>query len=131
MFYAYAVLLVVSGIAMLVVAAAVSAQGTGSRVITGLFGAGYLGYGLYLLILRPTSGYFVFFYAIILPVLLIIRAVRASSAKAQEQRILAATPKPIPYPYAYPPQYLPHERAATVLPFPQPPPRHMDHSDRF
>jgi hypothetical protein len=129
MFYAYAILLVVSGIATLVVAAAISAQGTGSRVITGLFGAGYLGYGLYLLLLRPHGGYFVFFYAIILPVLLIIRAVRAGSAKAREQRILAATPKPIPYPYAYPPQYLPNEQGATIVPFGRPGVPHANHSD--
>jgi hypothetical protein len=120
MFYAYAILMMVSGIAMIVIAAAVSTQGAGSRVFCGLFGAGYLGYGVYLLAFQRNGGYFVFFYALILPVLLIIRAVRAAAARSAERRILAATPKPIPFPYAYPPQYLPTDRMATVMRFPAP-----------
>ena len=80
-FSAYVVLLMVSGIAMLVMASpTVKRSTTGLRALNALFGLGFLGYGFYLAFLFHGGGYFIFFKAFILPVLLILRTVRSARA---------------------------------------------------
>jgi hypothetical protein len=72
-FSAYVCLLIFSGIAMLVASAAAK-QGT--RILDVLFGLGFLGYGFYLAFLFDGGSYAMFFYAFILPVMMIYRTIK-------------------------------------------------------
>jgi predicted lipid-binding transport protein (Tim44 family) len=93
-FSAYVVLLMFSGIAMIVMASPTVKHSTmGVRVLNGLFGVGFLGYGFYLAFLFQGGGYVIFFKAFILPVLMIFRTIRSARAsRAQELRM--GTPDP-------------------------------------
>jgi hypothetical protein len=86
----YCVLLMVGGIAMLVLAV-LRAQKTPRRVLRTIVGIGYFGYGFYLAFIFGGGHYLVFFQALILPVLLIIDAVRGNSAR---RRVRAAGQAP-------------------------------------
>lgn len=83
MFNIYVLLLIISG--LLSLALAFSKVGAvGERVIRGIIGVGFLGYGLYLLLFFKGGSYEMFFYAFILPILLIVRFFQErSKAKAQ------------------------------------------------
>jgi hypothetical protein len=90
-FSAYVVLLMVSGIAMLVLASpTVKRSTTGLRALNALFGLGFLGYGFYLAFIFHGGGYLIFFKAFILPVVLILRTIQ--SARASHSRQLPARP---------------------------------------
>jgi len=52
------------------------------RVLNVVFGLGFLGYGVYLAFFFTGGHYEIFFKAFILPVLLIVRSLRARPAKA-------------------------------------------------
>ncbi|MGZ6776178.1 MAG: hypothetical protein ACXVGD_16735, partial [Blastococcus sp.] len=85
-FSAYVVLLMVSGIAMLVLASpTVKRSTTGLRALNALFGVGFLGYGFYLAFLFHGGGYLIFFKAFILPVLLILRTIRSARASRSQE----------------------------------------------
>ncbi|MGA4685778.1 MULTISPECIES: hypothetical protein [Micromonospora] len=72
------------GIAMVVVGAVVKEQGTGSRILNVVIGLAFFGYGFYLLFLFDGDSYRIFFYVFVLPILLIVRAVKARK-EAREQ----------------------------------------------
>jgi hypothetical protein len=74
---AYAALLVVSGLIMIGLAATGFGQSSvGARVLNGVLGLGFLGYGAYLLLIFDGGDVWIFFYIFIVPILLIIQAVR-------------------------------------------------------
>jgi len=68
--------LILSGIAMLIIAGVRTGQTKLRRLWNGIFGAGFLGYGLYLLLVFHGGHYFIFFYAFILPILMIVQFFR-------------------------------------------------------
>jgi hypothetical protein len=101
-FKAYVVLLILSGIAMLIIAGVTTRQATGRRVWNAIFGAGFLGYGLYLQLAFHGGRYFVFPYAFILPILMIAQYFRDRGA------VRARRPLPFQAPqvgYGQPPGY--------------------------
>jgi hypothetical protein len=82
-FNLYLIALIVSGVIMLGLAlTGFGSSGTGSRVINGLFGAGFVGYGVYLFVTEPTE-FRVFLYAFVVPIIMIFRAFKARSAQAE------------------------------------------------
>ncbi|RKR87927.1 hypothetical protein BDK92_2230 [Micromonospora pisi] len=84
MFDAYTILLMVSGLLLVAVGAALSGQGVGARVLTVVVGLGFFGYGFYLEFLFEGGTYRIFFYAFIFPVLLTVRAVKSWSEKRDQ-----------------------------------------------
>jgi hypothetical protein len=80
LFYLYALVLIGSGIAMLVIAGVKSGQRRSRRIWNALFGAAFTIYGLYLLLFFRGGHYFIFFYAFILPILMIRQFFRDRSA---------------------------------------------------
>jgi hypothetical protein len=79
----YCLFLMFSGIALLVIAV-LRNQRTQRRVLNALFGIGFFGYGFYLTFIWAGVGsYFVFFYAFILPIWLIVDAFRGGAARRQ------------------------------------------------
>ncbi|MEU1689659.1 hypothetical protein [Micromonospora sp. NPDC005707] len=93
----YELLLILGGIAMVAIGIAIKEQSTGSRILNVVVGLGFFGYGFYLMFLAPVgSRYTIFFYAFILPILLIVRAVKARK-EAREQAAahqFAGAPQP-------------------------------------
>lgn len=83
-FLLYTVLLAVSGIIQLVIAGVGFGQGVAPRVLAGLFGAAFLGYAIYLFFFFPGGDVRVFFYAFIIPVAMIVQAVKAARAKREQ-----------------------------------------------
>jgi hypothetical protein len=81
----YVVLLCVSGIAMLAIAAAKGVeQSQGARLVSALAGVGFLGYGIYLAFIFQGESYWMFFQAFILPALLVVNFVRGALARRSE-----------------------------------------------
>ncbi len=116
MFKAYVLFLILSGIAMLVITGIRSGQTKVRRVWTGVVGAGFLGYGLYLLLIFRGGHYFLFFYVFILPILLIAQFFRDRGAfRARQQAATFGPPRgyfqpggygqPPPPGYGQPPAY--------------------------
>ncbi len=94
-FLLYVVFLILSGIAMLVMAGVRSGQTAGRRTWYAVFGAGFTLYGLYLLLFFRGGHYLLFFYVFILPVLLIVRFFRDRSAfRAKQQAAALQAPPP-------------------------------------
>jgi hypothetical protein len=79
-FYIYVLLLILSGIAMLVMASVKTGQTTTRRAWNAVFGAGFTVYGLYLLLFFHSGHYLIFFYVFILPIVMIVRFVWDRSA---------------------------------------------------
>jgi Fibronectin type III domain len=102
-FLIYVLFLIVSGIAMFVMASVKSGQTAGRRAWYAVFGAGFTLYGLYLLLFFPGGHYLLFFYAFILPVLMTVRFFRDRSAFRAKQQA-AALQGPLPS-NAQPPGY--------------------------
>ena len=100
MFLIYVLFLIVSGITMLVMAGVKSGQTARRRVWSAVFGAGFTLYGLYLLLFFRGGHILIFFYAFILPVLMIVRFFRDRSAFRAKQQ--AATLQGPPPGYAQP-----------------------------
>jgi hypothetical protein len=83
-YLAYLGALVVSGIIMLVLAATgFGSGGALARVLNGLFGLGFLGYAVYLVFFDTSDTYRMFYYAFILPVLMLIQAFKNRGAKEE------------------------------------------------
>jgi hypothetical protein len=72
-FSIYVVLLMFSGLAMLIASAAAKDK---TRWLDLLFGLGFLGYGFYLAFIFDGEEYFMFFYAFILPIVMIYRTIK-------------------------------------------------------
>jgi hypothetical protein len=87
MFQIYVLLLIVSGVAMLVLAGINSGQVTRRRVWSAILGAVFTIYGLYLLLFFRGGHYLLFFYVFILPIVMIIQFFRDRSRfRARQMR---------------------------------------------
>jgi len=103
MFDVYVLFLLLSGVAMLVMAFVKVGRRTSRRVWSGILGAAFTIYGLYLLLFFQGGHYILFYYAFILPILMIVQFFRDRSAyKAGDPTM--KTPPP-PYPGYGVPQY--------------------------
>ena len=111
-FLIYVLFLIVSGIAMLVMASAMSGQTAGRRVWYAVFGAGFTLYGLYLLLFFRGGHYLLFFYVFILPILMTVRFFRDRTAFRAKQQAATLPGPPPGYAqspgYAQPPGGQPH-----------------------
>ncbi|WP_052434910.1 hypothetical protein [Streptacidiphilus melanogenes] len=112
-FSAYVVLLLISGIAMLVIAALNSSgQTTGWRIFNAVVGVGFFGYGIYLGFVFTGGSYLILFKVFILPVALIVNFFRSRKSRqtdaAAPQMYVPTQGVPQQYdaaaPYAYTPQ---------------------------
>ncbi|MFE2615877.1 hypothetical protein ACFXA2_19940 [Micromonospora chalcea] len=103
-FLIYTLLLLLGGIAMIAVGIAVKEQGKGSRILNVVIGLAFFGYGFYLLFLFDGDSYRIFFYVFVLPILLIVRAVKARK-EAREQAGAQQFAGGQPFPVAGAPQY--------------------------
>jgi len=92
-FLAYVIALFVSGGILLVLALAGFGASTGSRILSGLFGLGFVGYSVYLAFFFDGGEYRIFIYAFIVPILLIVNVVKSRKAN-QEASAQASTPPP-------------------------------------
>ncbi len=101
-FTVYWIMLIVSGVLLLVTAGTnFGGQTTGARVVAGLFGLGFLGYGLYLGFIFTGTEYRIFFYAFVVPILVIVNAVKSNNArKAQANQPPAPWQQPAGAPAA-------------------------------
>jgi hypothetical protein len=105
-FYGYATLLVISGVIMLVLAAAGFGASTGSRVLSGVLGLGFLGYGVYLFLFFNGGTVHVIYYVFAAPILLIINVVKSRRAAKEGMDSPQYTPGPSAAPpYSAAPQY--------------------------
>lgn len=91
-FYLYAGLLAVSGLLLLGLAATGFGQSTGTRVLNILFGLGFTGYGGYLLLFFEGDEVRVFYYAFVVPVLMVVQAVRAYRARQNQAQAVPGGP---------------------------------------
>ena len=96
-FHVYVLFLILSGIAMLVLASVRTGQTKLLRIWNAIVGAGFTIYGLYLLIFFHGGSYHIFFYVFILPILLIVRFFRERSAYQARQQAAAAQRAPAGY----------------------------------
>jgi 4-amino-4-deoxy-L-arabinose transferase-like glycosyltransferase len=81
MFLGYIAALAVSGLLLLVTAIAGFRTGTGSRVLSGLFGVGFLGYAIYLFFFFDGTGtVFISYYVFVVPILMIVNVVKSRKA---------------------------------------------------
>ncbi|WP_254909943.1 hypothetical protein [Micromonospora sp. NBS 11-29] len=95
-FLIYTLLLLLGGIAMVAVGVAVKEQGTGSRILNAVVGLAMFAYGFYLLFLFDGGSYRIFFYVFVLPILLIVRAVKARKEAREQAAAPAFTGAPQP-----------------------------------
>lgn len=91
LFLIYVLFLILSGIAMLIMASVKTGQTTTRRIWNAVFGAGFTLYGLYLLVFFQGGHYLLFYYVFILPALMIVRFFRDRSAFQAQARQSAAT----------------------------------------
>lgn len=103
MFHFYILFLILSGIAMLVMAGVKTGQTTARRIWNAAFGAAFTLYGLYLLLFFQSGHYLLFYYVFILPVLMIVRFFRDRSAFRARQS--AAAVQGLPPGYGQPAGY--------------------------
>lgn len=83
----YVVLLFVCGAAMVAMALVKSVdQSDGARILNGVLGAAFLGYGVYLNFIFQGETYWMFFQAFFLPALLVVNFVRAAIARPRVKR---------------------------------------------
>lgn len=94
MFYIYVLFLILSGVMMLVMAFVRADYAKRRQALNFIFGAGFLIYGLYLLLAFQGGTYFMFYYVFVLPVLMAYQFFRARSAANARQ--MAASPPPYP-----------------------------------
>jgi hypothetical protein len=108
-FTIYVLFLILSGIAMLVMAGVKTGQTAVRRAWNAVFGAGFTIYGLYLLLFFRGGHYLIFFYVFIVPILMIVRFFRDRSAyRARQQPAALQAPAPgygEPSSHSQPPGY--------------------------
>jgi hypothetical protein len=80
LFYVYVLFLIASGVAMLVMGSLRLPYARRSRVLNFVMGAGFVIYGLYLLLFFSSGHVFIFFYAFILPIMMAVRFFRERTA---------------------------------------------------
>ncbi|MDH6133368.1 hypothetical protein P3T37_002763 [Kitasatospora sp. MAA4] len=79
----YVLLLGLSGLVLIGLAAAKGGQSTGMRVFNAIVGAAFLGYGFYLGFIFQGGTYYIFFKVLLVPVLLIVNFVKSLSARSK------------------------------------------------
>jgi hypothetical protein len=89
-FNIYTILLMLSGVLLIVVGAAVPHQGAVMRVFNIVVGVLFFGYGFYLQFLFQGGTYHIFLYAFIGPALLIARTIQARGANSRATATAAA-----------------------------------------
>ena len=95
MFDIYVLFLILSGIAMLVIASVKTGQSTTRRAWNAVLGAGFTVYGLYLLLFFHGGQYLMFYYVFILPILMVVRFFRDRSAfRARQEAAVVQGPQP-------------------------------------
>jgi hypothetical protein len=82
-FLGYTALLAISGLLMLGVAIAGLGAGIGSRVVSGLLGLAFLGYGIYLAFFFEGTEFRIIFYAFIVPIVVIANVIKSRKAAKQ------------------------------------------------
>jgi hypothetical protein len=102
MFHVYVLFLIISGIAMLVMGSIRTNYAKRRRVVNLILGAGYLIYGLYLLLIFKGGTYFMFYYAFVVPVLMIVgffrdRSTAQARQAAQAQQMANGQPAGSPW----------------------------------
>src|SRR6201996_9067086 len=80
LFDVYAFFLIASGVLMLVLGFIRAPYARRGRVFNLIVGAGFSLYGLYLLLFLHSGHYFIFYYAFILPIILLFRFFRDRAA---------------------------------------------------
>ena len=80
LFNVYIFFLIASGVAMLVMGGLRLPYARRSRVLNFILGAAFVIYGLYLLLFFTGGHVFIFFYAFILPILMVVRFFRERTA---------------------------------------------------
>ncbi|MGW5308977.1 hypothetical protein ACWEVD_28870 [Nocardia thailandica] len=88
MFGTYLVLLLLSGIVLIVLAAVAKVLGTGFRVLNGLWGAGFLIYGSYL-VLTGTTDHQIMWAIFVMPAVMIVRFLQSLDGGAPAPEPLA------------------------------------------
>ncbi|HTF11203.1 MAG TPA: hypothetical protein VK659_23815 [Asanoa sp.] len=83
-FNAYVIALAVSGVIQLVIAGVGFGAGKGMRILSGLFGVGFLAYSIYLAFIFDGVEFRMFYYAFIAPILFIVQIVRARGERAKQ-----------------------------------------------
>jgi hypothetical protein len=81
-FLVYVGALAVSGLVLAILAIGGFGLSVGLRLLNGLFALGFLGYAVYLYFIFEGGEFRMFWYAFVLPVVLIIQAIRGRKAKA-------------------------------------------------
>lgn len=79
----YCLFLMASGIVLLLIAV-LKNQTTQRRIVRAIFGIGFFAYGFYLTFIFGGGSYFVFFYAFVVPILLIVETFRGRGAASQQ-----------------------------------------------
>jgi len=97
LFLIYLLFLIGSGIAMLAIAGVRRGQGKARRLWTGVLGAGFLIYGLYLLLFFRGGHFLVFYYVFILPILVIVRFFRDRFLGRKRQQAVPFQDQPPAY----------------------------------
>jgi hypothetical protein len=97
-FHIYVLFLILSGIAMLVIAGVRTGQRPARRIWNALFGAAFTSYGLYLLLFFGGGHYLFFYYVFILPILMIVQFFRDRSAYQARQQAIGFQAPPPPSP---------------------------------
>jgi hypothetical protein len=93
MFHVYVLFLILSGIAMLVMAFVRTDYAKRRQVLNFILGAGFTVYGLYLLLVFKGGHYLLFYYVFVLPVLMIYQFFRdRARAKARQASANQAGP---------------------------------------
>jgi hypothetical protein len=114
LFVAYTAFLAISGLAMIAIAIIKGGQTNGARVLNGVLGVAFFGYAFYLAFLFRGGHYLLFFYAFILPILLIVRFFRTLGDRQQ-------APQPGTQPYASQPYGQPYPGQPPQGPYPSQP----------
>lgn len=101
-FHVYVLFLILSGIAMLVIASVRSGQAASRRIVNAVLGAGFTIYGLYLLIFFHGGHYLLFYYVFVLPILMIVQFFRDWTAYRSQRQAAGAAAGRAPAGYAQP-----------------------------
>jgi hypothetical protein len=115
-----------SGLLLIVAGAAIGRQSVGSRVLSIVVGVAFFAYGFYLEFIFQGDSYRIFFYAFIVPVLVIYRVIQSRRSSAQQATAAPAAysvPQGQPVPQSQPgPQDLavPQAQPAGQVPQAQP-----------
>ena len=85
MFHVYVFFLIISGIAMLVMAFVRTSYAKRRQVLNFILGAGFTIYGLYLLLAFQGGHYVLFYYVFVLPILMVVQFFRDRAAAKSRQ----------------------------------------------